>query len=118
MSILRYFRSVLVPAVLNVSTPGAYNAEGKWIPGTKVAKNIAILMPQPAPGEFLKQLSEGERTGEFLMTAAESLEGVKTRQSFSDPDEIIFNDTVFEIYSVERWGAYGGADKMFLRKKD
>lgn len=118
MKILDYFRLEMVPATLFVSSPGAYGEDGRWVPGTKVAKNIAILMPQPAPGEFLKQLSEGERTGEFLMTATFSLEGVKTRQTFSDPDEVTFNGSNFEIYSVERWGLYGGPDKMFLRKKD
>jgi len=116
MSILQYFKSETIVVQLYSSSAGSYSTEGKWVPGAKIGRPVTILKPQPAPGEFLKTLEEGEYTGDFLLSAVDSSADIKTRRDSFEPDEVEFRGDRYEVFSVERWGDYGGADKMILKR--
>jgi len=107
----------MVNVMLYRAGAGTYDGAGKWIPGVVVAENLRILEPQPAPGEFLKLLAEGEDHSKFLSTAISSAARVQAGSESLSADEILWNGERYEIFDLGRWGRYGGFDKAIIKRK-
>lgn len=116
-SILKYFKSEMTPATLHRFSSGTYGATGKWVQGGETSSSVSILKPQPATGEIEKFLPDGEELSDFVTSAIDSDEAIKTRAGDQDPDEVTVGSERYEVYMVGRWGSYGGFDRMILRRK-
>jgi len=117
MNLLSFFREYLTDATLYRAAVGAYDAQGKWVPGTSTGEPLKVLVPQPAPGEFLKLLADGEDHSKFVQTAIFAAVAIQTGREGSGPDEVEIDGERFEVHEIGRWGKYGGFDKVILKKK-
>lgn len=114
---LKYFGAQMVPATLYRYALGDYAADGSWTPGARTSEPIRILAPQPASGEVLNLIPEGESVSDFVTSATEASVSIRTRAAGRDPDEIEVGGTLYECAMVGRWGFYGGFDRIILKKK-
>jgi hypothetical protein len=118
MNLLSYFKSYMVDATLYRTAAGSYDAAGRWVPGVETETPIRVLTPQPAPGEFLKNLPEGVDRSAFLMTAVDASIAVQTAREGVDADEIEIGGARFEAVQIGRWDGYAGFGSLIIKKKD
>jgi hypothetical protein len=117
LNLFGYFKEFTITATLYRSAVGAYDAAGNWVPAVSTGEPVQVLVPQPAPGEFLKLLAEGEDHSKFTSTAIPSAVGIQTGRNGAGPDELEIDGERFEVFEIGRWGRYGGFDKIILRRK-
>lgn len=117
MNLFNFFNLYTISADLYRANAGSYDDYGKWTAATPSAETTKILIPQPADGEFLRLLADGEDAGDFVMTCLPSVAGINTGQEGRSPDELVIDSVRYEVFAVSRWGRYGGFDKIILKRK-